>query len=222
MNRFAFLLSQNTLPIRVKICPGCKRDIQYNLSHKCPKGWNNGYPPKEKNKMNSFFGNFKDSNSPKERHYYKIVYKSAWPSLLNIEMQEGPGDKISGVDDIITLPEKKIYVERKTRKLHDTGDIMLEFISEVANWTTLQGKPGWIEKETICNFLAYTFWLDKRTYLFDFKALQSFWFKNKTDLLKKYGYKEAKNESFGNYWSSMSCPVPIKEIKAIAYTKNYP
>ena len=108
-----------------------------------------------------------------------------------------------GVDrSIILANSKQILVDEKARRIKNTGDIMLEYISNDRANT-----PGWVEKSLKCDYIAYAFMPSGIAFLLPVNQLQTAWFKNKISWLHKYKTRVAINDSY----KTLNCPVPISD-----------
>ena len=110
----------------------------------------------------------------------------------------------AGVDrSVILANSKQILVDEKARRIKNTGDIMLEYVSNDRT-----NAPGWVEKSLKCDYIAYAFMPSGIAFLLPVNQLQTAWLKNKLIWLQKYRTRAAINNSC----KTLNCPVPINEL----------
>jgi len=112
-----------------------------------------------------------------------------------------------GIDRSITLENsKQILIDEKVRSV-DYGDILLEHLSDRE-----RGVLGWVEKQLLCDFIAYAVLPSKKCYLLPVVQLQTAWDKNKLEWIHLYSNKVAKNQTSGRCWETVSTPVPVSVV----------
>jgi hypothetical protein len=151
--------------------------------------------------VNDFYKDIKFSQDSKIEEFWSIAYKKAFPALASIVSHNQNGDHQKlGVDrSLIMSNSKQILVDEKIRRIKDCGDIMLEYISNNQKNTL-----GWVEKDLMCDYIAYGFLPDKIVYLLPVLELKRAWNESKSEWLELYGTRYAKN--FG--YDTLNCPVP--------------
>jgi len=154
--------------------------------------------------MNNNFTN--DLNySFEDQEFWKEVYKIFFPNMVGMHSHNEYGNhQLNGIDRSITLLNgKTILLDEKSRRIEDTGDIMLEYVSN-NNYNS----PSWCEKELLCDYIVYAFIPSKKAYLLPTAQLQQVWKKNKEVWLDIYGRKKVKNDSY----ETLCCPVKTETI----------
>jgi hypothetical protein len=113
----------------------------------------------------------------------------------------------SGVDRIVNLPNKTLYVEEKIRLKH-YNDVWLEYTSNDQS-----NSLGWVERDLNIDYLLYAFLESKTAYFFDWRKLKKAWNANKERWIELYKAPPAKNKGY----SSLGCAIPIGVLqKAMA------
>jgi len=156
---------------------------------------------------------FDDLNRSREYEPMWIeFYQKKFPGYLHIEStQETKLNKSKeqndGIDRIITEADgTRTFVEEKI-VLNVYDEISFEWMSN-----DVSGKPGWIEDEYLCNYLAYAFIPIKTIYFYDWKALKKMWKKYGEHWKKSKGCKQiVKTTTMPNLYTyrSLSTAVPI-------------
>lgn len=111
------------------------------------------------------------SHSQSDAPWWPVVYSKAFPAFASMTCVRDDGwAQRGGIDRVITLKSgKTVTVDEKVRK-EDWGDIALE------RWSDRdRQKPGWIQKDLACDFIAYAFIPSQRCYLFPFLTLRKAW-----------------------------------------------
>ena len=141
------------------------------------------------------------SNEQSAAKFWDELYNRAFPRhVAVIDLSFDCVANRNCVDKLITMPNgKTIGIDEKVRR-KDYGDIALEFISNDKT-----GAVGWIEKDLICDYVAYAFIDTGKAFLLPFIQLQNVWRDNKAAWIAEFGAKKAKNL---DYFSHFVC-VPI-------------
>ena len=155
--------------------------------------------------MNDFQTDLAWSHSCDEADCWKQIYKTAFPTMRAMVNHRENGDhQRAGIDRSIILDNsKQILVDEKARRIQDTGDIMIEYVSN-----DRIASPGWAEKPLLSDYIAYAFMPSGTAYLLPVIQLQSAWLKHKADWLKQFGTKPAKNPDY----RTLNCPVPTNTL----------
>ena len=119
------------------------------------------------------------------------VRKSGWQVL--------PGSRLVRID------EKVRWRNRRTGKVY--SDILLESIAEEE-----RGKPGWVCKELLADYIAYAIAPLGKAYLLPVIQLQSAWRRCGTAWTAEYGTRRA--ASNGGRWHTVNVPVPVDVLFA--------
>ena len=91
-----------------------------------------------------------------------------------------------------------------TLHTNDWPDILLEQWSDED-----RRKPGWIQKDLACDFIAYAFAPSRRCFLLPVALLQRAWRQNGRHWIERYGQRRARNVGY----VSTSVPVPIPDLE---------
>lgn len=156
---------------------------------------------------------FKDSlalsHANEDAPWWREVYAQAFPGHLSaVSIRQDGWAQRGGIDRVITLKGgKTVTVDEKVRAT-SYGDIALE------QWSDLERrKPGWMQKDSACDFIAYAFIPDQRCYLLPFQTLRRAWLENGADWLGwakagTGGYRiiDAKNPNYVT--RSVAVPIP--------------
>jgi hypothetical protein len=135
--------------------------------------------------------------------FWEEIYNNAFPNNVGIHShrQDGPHQR-NGVDRSVILDNgKSILIDEKSRRRKDTGDILLEFLSN-----DRMNTPGWVEKPLMCDYIAYAFLPSGNAYLLPVLQLQLAWSKNKEHWKRAFKVKKALNEGY----ATLSTPVPTQ------------
>lgn len=139
--------------------------------------------------------------------FWEEVYRKAFPTFAQMFNCRSDGDhQRAGIDRSIVLTNsKQILVDEKVRfKAYD--DIALEYLSDEA-----RGVPGWVVKPLLCDYIAYAIAPKGICHLLPVLQLQQAWRNNK-DKWMEYFTIRAENETAGRRWTTLSKPVPLKEL----------
>jgi len=150
--------------------------------------------------MNDFIDDLAYSHACEDAACWAQIYRMAFPTMMAMHSHKADGDhQRNGIDRSVILDNgKQILIDEKARRRHDTGDIMLEYVSN-----NVRGTPGWVEKRLMCDYIAYAFIPSGTAYLFPVVQLQAAWSKNKESWLASFGTRAAKN----NGYETFNCPV---------------
>lgn len=150
--------------------------------------------------MNNFAEDLKFSHKCEDDPCWRSIYEQAFPTMVAMISHRENGDhQKAGIDrSVILANSKQIMIDEKARRRFDTGDIMLEFISN-----DQRGDKGWVEKSLLCDYIAYAFIPSGICYLMPVPQLQAAWIKHKVEWLAAYGTMKAKNATYYTH----NCPV---------------
>ena len=159
--------------------------------------------------VHNFNDSLEKSKSQEDAAWWPIVYKKAFPGYVSAMSVRGDGwAQRGGIDRVITLSSgKTITVDEKVR-YRSYGDILLE------RWSNKdKKKPGWIQKDLACDFIAYAFVPDERCYLFPFLQLRAAWKKYGREWVtdaeaNKNGLKLVHAQNEGYVTESICVPIP--------------
>jgi hypothetical protein len=155
--------------------------------------------------MNDFKKDLEYSHDCEAMEMWESAYRHFFPTMASSVTHGQDGEhQRAGVDrSIILANSKQILIDEKARRIHDTGDIMVEYVSNDRMETL-----GWAEKPLRCDYIAYAFVPSKKVYLLPFTQLQNAWHRNKDEWLKKYRTKRAPNKNY----NTLNCPVPTSVL----------
>jgi hypothetical protein len=129
-------------------------------------------------------------------------YLSAFPTAQRVEFCEDMAEQRRGVDKIIHFPNgRSVTVDEKKRR-KDYGDILLELWSRYE-----ERKPGWLFYSQ-CDYIVYAVLEARKIYLLPLLLLQTAWTNKKTEWLKLYEMKPAKNKNY----TTINIPIPTQEL----------
>ena len=167
---------------------------------------NNSRRPEDR--LHNFRERLEWSECQKDEPFWDVVYRKAFPNLVN--HMPTPGDVASqrmGIDRIVFLANgRSIMIDEKKRG-KEYNDILLEYVS--VDTTGATGAAGWIEKDLAIDFLAYAFVPSGRCYLFPWPMLRQAWETNKARWKAAYRPVIARNRDYSTY----SLPIPIPELQ---------
>jgi hypothetical protein len=134
------------------------------------------------------------------------VYRAAFPGLQSAVSVRADGwAQRGGIDRVLTLSSGKTQTVDEKVRAQDWPDILLERWSDKA-----QKKPGWIQKDLACDFLAYAFIPSRTCYLYPFPSLRAAWLKYGREWCERYPAVLAQNKGY----VTESVPVPIDVLNA--------
>lgn len=148
-----------------------------------------------------FEDDLKWSHECEDANCWLEIYKQAFPNMQSINNHRKDGQhQRNGIDRSIVLENGKVlWVDEKSRRIKDTGDIMLEWMSNDRTKT-----DGWVVKPLLADYIAYAFMQSGVAYLLPVPQLQSAWAKNRENWILRYGKKYALNSGY----RTISTPVP--------------
>ena len=155
--------------------------------------------------LNGFVHNFdqclRRSHSYAEAPWWGVVYRKAFQGIAAMVNVRGDGwAQRGGIDRVLTLQcGRTITIDEKVRD-KDYGDILLERWSD-----RRQQKPGWIQKQLACEFIAYAVAPTQVCYLLPTLTLQRAWRDFGRDWINRYDPVIARNPGY----ETESVPVPV-------------
>lgn len=149
------------------------------------------------------------SHKNEDALWWPAIYGKAFPGYLSsVSVRDDGWAQRGGIDRVITLKSgKTVTVDEKVRSA-SYGDIALE------QWTDHEKrKPGWIQKELACDYIAYAFVPDERCYLLPFLALRRAWLENGREWIQRAkasagGYRVVDARNPGYVTRSIAVPIP--------------
>lgn len=111
------------------------------------------------------------SRAQADAPWWREIYESAFPGLRSMVYVANDGwAQRGGIDRVLVLASgRTINIDEKVRE-RDWPDILLERWSDVAS-----RRPGWIQKDLACDFIAYAFVPSATCYLLPFLTLRRAW-----------------------------------------------
>jgi hypothetical protein len=161
--------------------------------------------------MHAFDESLALSHAQEDAPWWPVVYGKAFPGHLSaVSVRQDGWAQRGGIDRVITLKSgKTVTVDEKVRAA-SYGDIALE------QWSDLERrKPGWMQKDLACDFIAYAFIPDQRCYILPFPTLRRAWLEFGAEWLALakageggYRFVDAKNPRY----TTRSVAVPIPDL----------
>ena len=145
------------------------------------------------------------SHKCEEGDCWRQIYRQAFPRMVAMHNHREDGQhQRAGIDRSVVLDNGKcVWVDEKSRRIADTGDIMLEWLSNDRS-----GAPGWAVKPLLAHYIAYAFMPTGTAYLLPVEQMQGAWDRHGSAWREKYGDRRAIN----NGYSTVSTPVPISVL----------
>jgi hypothetical protein len=156
-------------------------------------------------KTNNFEADLKFSQEAQNEACWLEAYKKAFGDFdAAISHHQDGYHQRAGVDrSVIFKNTKRILIDEKIRRIEDTGDILLEYISNDRT-----GAPGWVEKPLLADWIAYAFFPSGTAYMLPVLQLQKVWRENKDSWIRKYRKIQARNSSY----FTINVPVPTRVL----------
>lgn len=143
--------------------------------------------------VHDFNKSLKFSHDQADAPFWLEVYREAFPTLASaVSVRDDGWAQRGGIDRVLTLcGGRTITVDEKIRK-KDWPDILLEYWSDRD-----RKKPGWVNKDLACDFIAYAFLPSQTCYLLPTLTLRRAWLLNGRDWIKQYQPPvEAQNKGY--------------------------
>ena len=141
------------------------------------------------------------SDAPWWEHVYRNAFGGSFAGMTLV--RDGSCGQFAGMDRIINLScGRTVSVDEKVRE-KDYDDFALE------RWSDRERKkPGWVQKDLFCDYLAYAFVPSRRCYLLPFPDLQRAWRTHGRSWCERYPQILARN----NGYTTECIGVPIEEV----------
>jgi hypothetical protein len=156
----------------------------------------------------NFQKSLEDAKRNEEEPWWTDLYDRYFPDHSFIGMIDitDLGQQLAGIDRELILRDsgKVILIDEKVRGA-SYDDILLEY------WSAEETKaPGWIQKNLLCDYIAYVFKPPvKRCYLLPFDLLRRAWFLHGREWISKYRPPiRVENEGY----TTVSVAVPIDAV----------
>jgi hypothetical protein len=132
------------------------------------------------------------------------VYRRAFPNFESMSIVRSDGwAQRGGIDRKINLKSaRSVFIEEKFRK-EDYRDFFLERWSDKH-----RQKPGWIQQDLLCDFVAYVFVPSRRVFLLPYLELRRAWLKHGRRWIRTYRLKDAENDD-GYTTEGVCVPIPV-------------
>lgn len=168
--------------------------------------------------VHHFSASLERSHAESDSPIWKWIYERAFPDFASMTDHRDNGYwQGQGIDRSITLNSgKQILVDEKVRLPRPDGrvftDILLEYLSDEN-----KGKPGWVCKPLMADYIAYYNKPIKKCYLLPVIQMQQAWILHKDKWEKEYDFViKAPNEDHGYRWTTLSRGIPVDVLfKAI-------
>jgi len=126
------------------------------------------------------------SHAYSEQPWWESVYRQAFPSFQSMQcvIKDGWAQR-GGIDRVVFLNSgKTILVDEKVLE-KQWPHIALE------RWSDQRRKrPGWVQKDLACDFIAYAFAPTQRCYMLPFQTLRRTWVRNGKQWIAKAWKRE--------------------------------
>ena len=158
---------------------------------------------------NDFRADLKYSHSQSDAPWWREVYTSAFPNLQSMTDVRADGwAQRGGIDRVLILSSgKRVDIDEKVRR-SSWPDVLLERWSDAD-----RKKPGWVQKDLACDFIAYAWETRQECLLLPFLTLRKVWLENGRDWIERYKTIRAENRSY----TTESIAVPTETlVSAIA------
>jgi len=113
--------------------------------------------------------------------------------------------QFKGADKLIKRNGNILKVEEKVRYSIEYADLLLETVSCVHTHS-----KGWIEKESIADYLVYGFYNAGVYYVYNFKELQAEYFTRKNEWLENHKLVYCQNPTY----STKNIAIPFTDIQS--------
>jgi hypothetical protein len=153
--------------------------------------------------VHSFKKSLAVSHSYADAPWWGEVYRDAFPGFASmVSIREDGWAQRGGIDRVVTLKSgKTLAIDEKVRD-KDWPDILLERWSDEE-----RRKPGWVQKDLACDYIAYAFVPSRTCYLMPFIQLRRAWIQNGREWCERYETKRAENGSYVT--ASIAVPKPV-------------
>jgi hypothetical protein len=165
-------------------------------------------------KPHNFADSLAQSHAADELPLWRDLYQRAFPGFLEMINFRADGEhQRAGVDRGIYLQNcKEILVDEKVRGRNKRTGRVYEDIS-LEYWSDKESrKPGWVCKPLRCDYIAYAIAPLGKCYLLPVPAMQNAWLVYGDEWVSKYNFREAPNKYNGRTWTTIFCPVPVREL----------
>jgi hypothetical protein len=144
--------------------------------------------------------------------FWSAAYKQFFPSMINAMQASGdyPTQRL-GVDRLVYLNNDRIVRIDEKKREKEYSDIALEFVHTTGkshmSKRKAQNYQGWMEKNLVIDYIAYSFMPSKRVYFLDWLILRRAWMENKDEWKQKYFISHAPNR--GYFTHSVCVPIDV-------------
>lgn len=144
---------------------------------------------------------------------WEEMYRAAFPTMeAMINHRQNGWHQKAGIDRSVVLAcSRQILIDEKVRgKNKKTGKVYDDILLEV--WSDEErSEPGWVVKPLQAEYIAYAIAPLGKGYLLPVLQLQQAWARNGEQWTKRRVCR-AENFYRGNSWTTVSVPVPAKEL----------
>jgi len=154
--------------------------------------------------IHSFGKSLKRSHEIAGEPFWEEIYREFFPDFHSMAYIEKDGwAQRGGVDRIIVLGSSRIVKIQEKCREEVWPDILLERWSDRGS-----RKPGWIQENLDCDYLAYVFLPTKECHMLPFLALRRAWRMFGREWIERYPPTIAANRG----WVTEGVPVPIAAL----------
>lgn len=154
-------------------------------------------------KVHVFADSLALSHAFAEADWWERAYRAGIPGFQSMSSVRADGwAQRGGIDRIVTLKSgKTVLVDEKVRS-HAWPDFLLE------RWSDRdRRRPGWIQKDLACDFIAYAFVETKVCHLLPYLPLRAAWLRHGREWVRRYPTILANNP--GYVTESVAVPIPV-------------
>lgn len=162
--------------------------------------------------LHNFFTSLERDEQFSRSFPWEQIYKTRFPDIVTlVDTWDSETYQRQGVDRIAYLSDGTVLLFDEKIRHKSYGDILLEY------WSNQEAKePGWIEKDSPIDYLAYAF-VNQEVYFFPWADLKKVWEAKKAEWKRRFFNPRAYNRGkTGNRYTTVSVAVPkgilLKEV----------
>jgi len=163
--------------------------------------------------IHDYYQSLKQSEAVIPDNFYQSIFGRS--SIVKTIPANTQLQMIHGIDKTIILPNQStVNIEEKIR-YKDYSDFLIEITSNVELNT-----PGWIEKESLADYLVYFIQPTKTVYVMKFKDIQAEWRKHKLLWSMLFPtHTTYSRTSYGNIYTVKNIAIPFHALTSIPILK---
>ena len=155
----------------------------------------------EDRKVFNFQKSLRASQTNEAMPYWKDIYKKIWPDFgCAVDILINGWAQRAGYDTIITLHSGTVIKIEKKIDHTPHENFFLEYL--------VDGKPGWIEKDLDCDFIAYAFQSRGECYMLPYQLLRLAWRMNREVWKEEHTMRPVNNGTF----KAIGAAVPVDRV----------